>query len=156
MTTRTFVASGARGLALALILSFAIVSSPAFAQSATDGRVVVAVADSLPVSTAKAIVLFHGTPRGENVVLLSRNNPSAEALGAALRLLTRLEREHKGTPYSAMLPIEGVVASHNFAHSERKALDAVIQEVARQPLTSIAGVGRGRWSSFSRARLATR
>jgi hypothetical protein len=142
----------ARLIAIVTTMLLLIVTSSAEGQADPRASVVVAIADSLPVGSAKAVIFFNAPPRGQNIVLLPRHNPSHVALGAALRFLDKLQREHPRSPYSAMIPVEGAQAPQNIAPSQRQALHAMIDQVSRRPLTNISGVGLGRWSEFSRTR----
>lgn len=143
-------------IAVVTSLLLLTITTPAEGQANPRASVVVAIADSLPVSSAKAVIFFNSPPRGQHIVLLPRYNPSPIALGAALRLLDKLQRDYPRSAYSAMIPIEGAQAPQNMASSERDQLRAMIDQVSRRPLSSISGVGMGRWSEFSPSRSAAK
>ena len=121
------------------------------AQAGPAAPVIVVLADSLPVSTAKAVLLFRAPPRRENVVLLPASSPDRIALGAALRLLEKLERDKGNSPHSAVIPIEGAVAP-NVSSTESAMLSSVIDDVSRQPKSPVSWGGHGRWRSFPGSR----
>lgn len=146
----------ARLIAIITTMLLLIVTTPAEGQVDPRANVVVAIADTLPISSAKAVIFFNAPPRGQNIVLLPRHNPSYVALGASLRLLDKLQREHPRSPYSAMIPIEGAQAPQNMAPFERQELHAMIDQVSRRPVSNISGVGLGRWSEFTRTRSAAK
>lgn len=115
------------------------------AQSAPAARTIVTLSDSLPVPNAQAVVLFHAPPSGNNVILLPRATVSTNALGAALKVLHKLEREHGGSARSAMVPIAGVLPPRNQSASERASLRSIIAQVAQRPMTRVGTLGMGQW-----------
>lgn len=137
------------GGALALLLMLPLALA---AQVRETTRTVVALSDSMPVGNAKAVLLFHARPSGNNIVLLPRRAFSIHALGAALQLLDRMEREHGASSNSAMIPIEGVLPPRHFTLEARSELRSILTDVARQPETQIGGLGSGQWLALARPR----
>ncbi|ODT04100.1 MAG: hypothetical protein ABS52_06900 [Gemmatimonadetes bacterium SCN 70-22] len=126
------------------------------AQSAAPTRTIVSLADSLPIPNAQAVVLFHAPPSGDNVILLPRATVSANALGAALKVLRKLDREHGGSGRSAMIPIEGILPPRNQSAAERASLRAIIAEVAQQPMTRVGSLGMGQWMPLAPGKVQLR
>jgi len=126
------------------------------AQSAAPSRTIVTLSDSLPVPNAQAVVLFRAPPSGDNVILLPRATVSANALGAALKVLDKLEREHGGSAKSAMVPIAGVLPPRNQSASERASLRSIIAEVEQRPMTRVGTLGMGQWLPLASSRRSIR
>lgn len=126
------------------------------AQSAAPARTIVTLSDSLPVPNAQAVVLFRAPPSGDNVILLPRATVSANALGAALKVLGKLEREHGGSAKSAMVPIAGVLPPRNQSANDRASLRSIIAEVEQRPTTRIGTLGMGQWLPLAPTRLSIR
>lgn len=142
--------------AMVLLLGLALLPSLLTAQAASRGRTIVTLSDSMPVPNAQAVVLFHAPPHGDNVILLPRREVSANALGAALKVLAGLEREHGSSPNSAMVPIHGVIPPSNQTPGERATLRSIISEVAQQPVTRVGRLGMGQWMPLSASQLQLR
>lgn len=147
------IPASARALLLAILC---LTPLQLTAQSAAARRTLVTLSDSMPVPNAQAIVLFNAPPSGDHVILLPRRTVSPNALGAALKVLRKLEREHPNSANSAMIPIEGVLPPANQTPSERASLRSIISEVAQQPVTRVGRLGMGQWMPLSVAQLQLR
>jgi len=115
----------------------------------TGTSIVVAVADSLPVANAKAVVLLHASPIGEAVILLPSRSPSPLALAAAAKVLHRMLLEGRLDGRAAMVPIEGFQAPTRFSGAARARMQGVVSRVAAQPFTHVGSLGRGQWTRVS-------
>lgn len=140
----------------ALVLAAIALPLQLAAQAASGARTIVTLSDSMPVANAQAVVLFHSPPSGDNVILLPRRTVSPNALGAALRVLRKLEKEHGDSPHSAMIPIEGVLPPRDQTPGERASLRSIIAEVAQQPMTRVGRLGMGQWMSLSASQVQLR
>lgn len=125
-----------------------VISSVARAQSSVEPPAVLALADSLPVQGAQAVVLFRARPIGRSVILLSSASARPETVGGAIALLRRLEREHAGDELSAIVPISGVAPSRPLSAQRRAQLRSYLTELSARPITTLGDVGRGRWVSL--------
>lgn len=126
------------------------------AQSAANTRTIVTLSDSMPVPNAQAVVLFHAPPSGDNVILLPRRTVSPNALGAALKVLRKLEREHGSSPNSAMVPIQGILPPSGQSAGERASLRSIIAQVAQQPVTRVGRLGMGQWMPLAASQVQLR
>ncbi|MFP5355739.1 MAG: hypothetical protein ACLGIK_11425 [Gemmatimonadota bacterium] len=140
----------------ALLAVIFVVPLQLAAQSAPGARTIVTLSDSMPIPNAQAVVLFHAPPSGDNVILLPRRTVSPNALGAALKVLRKLEREHGNSPNSAMVPIEGVLPPARQSAGERASLRSIIAQVAQQPMTRVGGLGMGQWMPLSASQVQLR
>lgn len=149
------VPTAARPLVLAALLALASLSMPAavHAQDAAAPAVVLALADSLPVANARAVVLFRSRPTGQHVIVLSTTTATPETIGGALALVARLQREHANDDLSAVVPISAIAPRRSLSASRQSQLASYLSTLRAQPRTRLGNVGTGRWVELRAAAL---
>lgn len=129
-------------------LILVVISGASQAQSSFEQPAVLALADSLPVQGAQAVVLFRARPIGRSVILMSSATARPETVGGAIAVLRRLEREHAGDDLSAIVPISGVAPNRPLSPRRLAELRSYLDEVTARPVTTLGDLGRGRWVSL--------
>lgn len=127
------------------IAAFALLPCSAAAQAVIRSAPILAVADSMPVEGAKAVVLFRSRPTGRNIVVLNAKSAAAMHVGASLALLDRLEREHRGDSFSAVIPISDAIPTRAKSASDLAAWDRHLATLRTRPVARLGDIGRGRW-----------
>ena len=144
---RSSIRSHLRGLRNSGLLLL-VMAGPSRAQSSAEPPAVLALADTLPVQGARAVVLFRARPTGRSVILLARASANPETIGGAIALLRRLERQHAGDDLSAIVPISGTVPTRPISPKRLAQLRSYLAEVNARPVTSLGDAGVGRWVSL--------
>lgn len=137
-------------LARSTLLACLLAATPAMlhAQANAGPQTVVAIADSLPIAGAKSVVLFRSQPTGGHVVLLAAD-ASAEAVGGALALIRRLERQHSGDNSSAVIAVSSTTALRAIRRADRNRWNAILRELKQRPRSRLGDAGMGRWMSLA-------
>ncbi|MFN8668959.1 MAG: hypothetical protein U0164_17390 [Gemmatimonadaceae bacterium] len=131
------------GAQVALVLLMLVASSASAQHVSTPA--VLAIADSLPVSGAKALVFFRSRPTGRHVILMSDRTASTELVGASLSLIASLERRSVTASHSAVIPISDVLPTRQHSALDEARWARQLAKVRGRPVTRIGGIGNGRW-----------
>lgn len=137
-------------LVVALAAMVACWSTTALAQTSrtgpgSDDSPILALADSMPMKGARAIVLFRAQPTGRNIIVLPGQSARAVDVGAALALLARLQREHAGDNNSVVVPVSGMTPTRPIAGARVAAWDAILRRARERPVSRLGNIGAGRW-----------
>lgn len=106
---------------------------------------VLAIADSLPVAGAKALVFFRSRPTGRHVIVMSARSANEQLFGASLSLIQSLERKSENSSHSAVIPISDFVPTRSHSQDEEAHWRRQLSQVRSRPLTKIGNLGMGRW-----------
>lgn len=134
------------------LLSLAL-AWPVHAQ-APRPRAVLAVADSLPITQVKGVVVFRSEPTGQHVVLVQQSTVTPELLGALLALVRRLEREHRDDAVSIVVPVSGAGEHRPMSAARRAQLTRYLREVNGRTRTRLGDAGFGRWIALPSSELS--
>ncbi len=135
--------------ALATAFLAALVAAPASAQGRSGGalRVTVALVDSLPVQTAKVMVVRKAN--GGTLVALDRRHATPDLLGMGLDVARKAQRTPLGAGEQQVIPIQGGVARGRPSAKRTAALRTRLAELGRSPRTALGGFGHGQLISFA-------
>ena len=110
---------------------------------------VLAIAASLPVTGAKALVFFRSKPTGQHVIVMSARGANEQLVGASLSLIKSLERKSENASYSAVIPISDLVPTRSHSQDEEAHWKRQLAQVRSRPVTKIGNLGMGRWVAVS-------
>jgi type IV secretory pathway protease TraF len=133
-------------LATALATSSSLLRAQQSNTSRT-ARLTLAVVDSMPIATARAMVVRK--PNGRTVLVLDRKHATPETLGLGLAVLKQVTRRPHTPGAQQVIPIQGGVATKAPSARRvaflRKQLNTLY---AKQP-TTLGGLGRGKFMELS-------
>jgi len=135
---------------IALLISLAMPALHANAQSATrdtDARVALAVVDSMPVATARAMVIRRS---GEApLVVLARKHADPATLDLALAMLNKLQRTPLTPGQQQVVPIQGGVSRVPATRQRTAFLQAQLRAINARPTGTLGTLGRGQHIQFT-------
>jgi hypothetical protein len=116
----------------------------------TQSRVALAVVDSMPVATARAmIVRREGEPP---LVVLDRKHADPGTLDLALAMLSKLERTPLVPGQQQVVPIQGGVSRTPATRQRTAFLQAQLRAIAARPTGTLGTLGRGQHIQFTNER----
>lgn len=138
---------------IALLIAIAFPHSELQAQLArgtNDNRVLLAVVDSVPIATARAMIVRRS---GESpLVVLDRNHADSETLNMALALLSKLETTPLEHGRQQVVPIQGGLARSEVSPKRAAFLNAQLKAINARPIGSLGTLGRGQHIQFANER----
>lgn len=125
-------------------IAFVLVSSVTLnAQAARRANVTVALVDTLPVATAKAVVVRQAD--GSTLVALDRRHASPELLGAGLAVVKHLRKQPVTPGRQQVVPIQGAVNTRAVSAARQQFLREQYRTLAGRPHGALRGLGQGRF-----------
>jgi len=118
-------------------------------QAATDNasRLTLAVVDSMPVATARAMVVRKAD--GPTLLVLDRRHATPETLGLALAVVKQVRRTPLAPGAQQVIPIQGGVATKAPSARRMAFLRAQLNSLYAKPVSPLGPLGRGRFMEFS-------
>ncbi len=137
---------------IALLIGLAMPVVQVHAQTSasdTKSRVALAVVDSMPVATARALIVRRsGEPP---LIVLDRKFADVATLDLALALLNKLQRTPTVPGQQQVVPIQGGVSRVPATQQRTAFLQAQLRAVAARPTGSLGTLGRGQHTQFTNA-----
>ncbi len=137
-------------IALLIGLAMPIAQLPAQSSAnANNSRVALAVVDSMPVATARALIVRRsGEPP---LIVLDRKHANVATLDLALALLNKLQLTPTIPGQQQVVPIQGGVALVPATPQRTAFLQAQLRAVAARPVGALGTLGRGQHTQFTNA-----
>jgi hypothetical protein len=139
---RSFITWSLATIALILVSSVTV-----SAQNARRTNVTVALVDTLPVATAKAVVVRK--PDGSTLVALDRRHASPELLGAGLAVVRHLRKQPAPVGQQQVVPIQGAVNTRTLSADRQQFLRQQYRALTARPHGALRGLGHGRFLTVS-------
>lgn len=139
---RTFLTWSLATIALVLVSSVTV-----SAQQARRSNVTVALVDTLPVTTAKALVVRKAD--GTTLVALDRRHASPELLGAGLAVVRQLRKQPAPAGQQQVVPIQGAVSARAMPAARQQFLRQQYRALSARPHGVLRGLGHGRFLTVS-------
>lgn len=136
-------------IALLIGLAMPALSLDAQATSSREGqtRVALAVVDSMPVATARAMIIRRtGEPP---LVVLDRKHADPATLDLALAMLSKLQRTPLVSGQQQVVPIQGGVSRVPATRQRMAFLQAQLSAVNARPSGALGTLGRGQHIQFN-------
>jgi hypothetical protein len=114
-------------------------------------RVTLAVVDSMPVATARAVVVRK--PSGETLLVLDRKHATPETLGLGLAVVKQVSRRPLTLGAQQVIPIQGGTATKAPSAKRIAFLRKQLNTLYAQRTGSLGGLGRGKFMEFRDAEL---
>ncbi len=112
-----------------------------------ESRVALAVVDSMPVATARAmIVRRNGEPP---LIVLSRKHADPGTLDLALAMLNKLQRTPLLPGQQQVVPIQGGVSRVPASRQRTAFLQAQLRAISARPTGTLGTLGRGQHIQFN-------
>jgi len=135
---------------VALATALATTSSLLRAQqgnASRTSRVTLAVVDSMPVATARAMVVRK--PNGQTLLVLDRKHATPETLGLGLAVVKQVSRTPLALGAQQVIPIQGGVATRAPSAKRLAFLRQQLNTLYAQRTGSLGALGRGKFMEFS-------
>lgn len=137
-------------LATALTTSGALLR----AQHTTNTRtpwITLAVVDSMPVATARAMVVRKAS--GATLLVLDRKHATPETLGLGLAVLKQVRRKPLALGEQQVVPIQGGMATSALSAQRMAFLRRQLNTLYATQTASLGGLGRGKFMKFTDSEL---
>jgi len=137
---------------LALVLGLALPALPTNAQPAArspDSRVALAVVDSMPVRSARAMIVRRSD--APPLIVLDREHANPATLDLALAMLNKLQRSPVMPGQQQVVPVQGGVARVPATRERTAFLQAQLRAVSARPTGALGTLGRGQHFQFNNA-----
>jgi hypothetical protein len=131
----------------ALAAATLLLTSPLAAQPARGATITIALADSLPIATAKAVVVRQAD--GGTLLALDRRHATPELLGMGLALIRSVSRTPLPPGQQRVMPIQGGVSERQASPARMAFLRARLNELTRRPHGQLGTLGRGRFLAIT-------
>jgi len=142
---------------LALLLGLVMPALPANAQPAartSQSRVALAVVDSMPVKTARAVIVRRSDE--PPLIVLDRAHANPATLDLALAMLSRLQRSPLTPGQQQVVPVQGGTARVPATRERTAFLRAQLRAVNARPTGALGTLGRGQHIQFNNVAVAKR
>ncbi len=153
-TLTRFTMAAITAAALVPLLSLQAQAQVPRARAAKASRITLAVVDSMPVATAKAMLVRKAN--GATLLVLDRRHATPETLGLGLAVLRRAERTTLEPGGQQVIPIQGGVPTVTPSARRMAFLRDRIAEVGARPHGALGALGRGKFIEFADERSAQR
>ena len=130
--------------AIALVLVSSVTLS---AQAARRNNVTVALVDTLPVTTAKAVVVRKAD--GSTLLALDRRHATPDLLGAGLAVVRHLRKQPLAAGQQQVVPIQGSVNTRTVSVARTQFLRNQFRALTARPHGTLKGLGQGRFLSVA-------
>jgi hypothetical protein len=125
-------------------IAFALVSSVTLnAQAARRANVTVALVDTLPIATAKAVVVRQAD--GSTLLALDRRHATPELLGAGLAVVKHLRQRPLAAGQQQVVPIQGSATGRTMTPARTRFLQTQLRSLTARPHGALRGLGHGRF-----------
>jgi len=114
-------------------------------------RITLAVVDSMPVATARAMVVRKAS--GATLLVLDRKHASPETLGLGLAVLKKVSRKPLALGEQQVIPIQGGVATSAPSAKRIAFLRTQLNTLYAKQTASLGGLGRGKFMEFTDSEL---
>lgn len=123
-------------------------------RAANGDQITLAVVDSMPVATAKAMLVRKAD--GTTLLVLDRRHATPETLGLGLAVLRTVARTTLAPGAQQVIPIQGGVPNVAPSAQRMAFLRGQLSAVNARPHGSLGSLGRGKFIEISDERLAQR
>ncbi len=135
---------------MALATALATSSSVMQAQRANNARaprITLAVVDSMPVATARALVVRKAS--GTTLLVLDRKHATPETLGLGLAVIKQVSRKPLAAGEQQVVPIQGGVATKAPSAKRVAFLRKQLNTLYAKQTATLGGLGRGKFMEFT-------
>jgi hypothetical protein len=139
---------------MALATALATSSSLLRAQpgpNARTPRITLAVVDSMPIATARAMVVRKAS--GTTLLVLDQKHATPETLGLGLAVLKQVSRTALAAGEQQVVPIQGGVATKAPSAQRIAFLRQQLNTLHARQTASLGGLGRGKFMEFTDSEL---
>lgn len=114
-------------------------------------RITLAVVDSMPVATARAMVVRK--PDGRTLLVLDRKHATPETLGLGLAVIKHVSKKPAQAGTQQVIPIQGGVATKAPSAKRLAFLRTQLNTLYAKQTASLGGLGRGKFMEFTDSEL---
>jgi len=127
---------------VALVAAMLVLPLVAHGQTTGQQGFFVAIPDVFPDIEARALIIREP---GKEVLLLRREEATAEVLAMSLVTLRRVRRDNPRLEHGEMIPVVNFVITRDMTDGYRARMEELLARLADRPTTNVGNLGRGRW-----------